>query len=93
MTPEDGAWTVRSEVPPAVTSRHEDKQDALCLATRLALEERPSQVVVHSVGGDVTQCVIYEVETTSPSEPSGPEDELPDPSLWEPEGSRHRLEI
>lgn len=80
VVPEDGAWTVRSETPPVISSRHESKNEALRVATRLALEDRPSQVVVHSVRGNVTQCVIYDTDRSPADEPFSPDLEDTDPS-------------
>lgn len=85
VVPEDGAWTVRSETPPVTSSRHESKNEALRVATRMALEDRPSQVVVHSVRGNVTQCVIYDTEPAADDfDPLSPDLEDTDPSRHVP---------
>lgn len=71
--------------PPATSSRHADKEEALRRATTLALEERPAQVVVHSVRGDVSQCVIYDIDLAAPEDASGPDPEIPEDPFPDPE--------
>lgn len=83
VTPEDGAWTVHTDDPLGTRNRYEDKREAVRRATALALEDRPSQVVVHSVDRDVSRCVIYDVQVDTLADRSGSELDLPEDPLPE----------
>lgn len=75
VIPEDGAWMVRRDDPPEIVDRYEDKQTAIRVATSMALQRLPSQVVVHAPGKTITQCVIYEeMEPPSPAHAGVSED-------------------
>lgn len=61
VAPDEDGWLVeRGGSVDDFVSRHGSRDEALREATHLALESRPSQVVVYSPCETITQCVIYD---------------------------------
>lgn len=91
VIPEAGSWLMRTGEGPGLPRRHDEKEAAVREAVRLALGDRPSQVVVYSSRNQASQCIMFDVQDAGPEPENGdlegsiePPPPLPDERVREP---------